>query len=288
MGFAERNGFVKEKSIQVNSMDRKLRNRLFNIVHSFLKNSPFINKELEFVVDRLGWKVQETLYKNWNIINYIFENGNSDIPWYMPYEVIELFFEAKRNYCEKCRLRDEYECNHCEYAGWYKKVAVDINIILEQEKSGYRLLKDKFVNIVDDEEWEAISCAMDSQYDAVKTHIGKALSLYADRKKPDYENSIKESISAVESICCIITGSTGSQATLGNTLKKLEKDGEIVIHGAMKSAFEKLYGYTSDTDGIRHGGIDFTNASAEDAKYMLVSCSAFINYLIEKQSKINQ
>ena len=25
----------------------------------------------------------------------------------------------------------------------------------------------------------------------------------------------------------------------------------------------------------------------EDAKYMLVSCSAFINYLIEKQSKIN-
>ena len=43
---------------------------------------------------------------------------------------------------------------------------------------------------------------------------------------------------------------------------------------------------TSDSDGIRHGGIDFTNAPAEDAKYMLVSCSAFINYLIEKQSKI--
>ena len=43
---------------------------------------------------------------------------------------------------------------------------------------------------------------------------------------------------------------------------------------------------TSDSDGIRHGGIDFTNAPAEDAKYMLVSCSACINYLIENQSKI--
>lgn len=134
-------------------------------------------------------------------------------------------------------------------------------------------------------DWEgAIGTNLLSAY--VKIHINKAFALYSDRKKPDYENSIKESISAVESLCCIITGATGSQATLGSTLKKLEKDGGVVIHGAMKTAFEKLYGYTSDSDGIRHGGIDFTNAPAEDAKYMLVSCSAFINYLIEKQSKI--
>lgn len=288
MGFAERNGFVQEKSIQVDSMDRNLRNRLFNIVHSFSEASPFINEELKFVVDRLGWKVEVTSQRNWNIIDNILEKKNSDIPWYMPYEVIELFFEAKRNHCQECEFRSEDECNYCGYTVWYKNVTIDINMILEQEKSGYRLLRDKFVNIINNEELEEISCTMDSQYEPVRTHINKALSLYADRKKPDYENSIKESISAVESICCIITGSTGSQATLGNTLKKLEKDGGVVIHGAMKTAFEKLYGYTSDSDGIRHGGIDFTNAPAEDAKYMLVSCSAFINYLIEKQSKINQ
>lgn len=33
MGFAERNGFVQEKSIQIDDMDRNLRNRLYNIVH---------------------------------------------------------------------------------------------------------------------------------------------------------------------------------------------------------------------------------------------------------------
>ncbi len=287
MGFAERNGFVQEKSIQVDSMDRSLRNRLFNIVHSFSEDSPFISEELKFVVDRLGWKVETTSQRNWNIIDYVLDRENPDLPWYMPYEVIELFFEAKRNHCKECEFRSEGECNYCGYIVWYKNVTIDINIILEQEKSGYRLLNDKFVNIINNEELEEISCAMASQYEPVNTHINKALSLYADRKKPDYENSIKESISAVESICCIITGTTGSQATLGNTLKKLEKDGGVVIHGAMKAAFEKLYGYTSDSDGIRHGGIDFSNAPAEDAKYMLVSCSAFINYLIEKQSKIN-
>lgn len=287
MGFAERNGFVQEKSIQVDSMDRNLRNRLFNIVHNFSEDSPFVNEELEYVVDRLGWKVETTLQRNWNIIDKILEGNVTDIPWYMPYEVIELFFEAKRIHCVECEFKSESECNYCGYTVWYRNVTIDINTILEQEKSGYRLLKDKFVNIINNEELEEISSAMVSQYDSVRMHINKALSLYGDRKKPDYENSIKESISAVESLCCFITGATGSQATLGNTLKKLEKDGGVVIHSAMKNAFEKLYGYTSDSDGIRHGGIDFTNAPAEDAKYMLVSCSAFINYLIEKQSKIN-
>lgn len=58
------------------------------------------------------------------------------------------------------------------------------------------------------------------------------------------------------------------------------------IHGAMERAFLALYGYASDENGIRHGGIDFKNAPAEDAKYMLISCSTFVNYLMEKWSKI--
>lgn len=49
----------------------------------------------------------------------------------------------------------------------------------------------------------------------------------------------------------------------------------------MKSAFEKLYGYTSDANGIRHAGnIGGNSSTFEEAKFMLVSCSAFINYLI--------
>lgn len=68
-------------------------------------------------------------------------------------------------------------------------------------------------------------------------------------------------------------------------IKKL-KDNGVHIHAAMEKAFTALYGYTSDENGIRHGSMDFSNALAEDAKYMLVSCSAFVNYLIEKWSKV--
>lgn len=288
MGFAERNGFVQKKTIQIEDIDKALRNRLYNTVRKFYEDSSLANEELEFVVDRLGCKVEKRSYENWHTVERFMERKTSDVPWYMPYEVIELFFEVKRNHCKECEFKSEYDCNRCKYTDWYKKTTMYINLILEQEKSGYRLVNDKFVSITNNEELEAISNAMDSQYEPVNVHIRKALLLYADRKNPDYENSIKESISAVESLCCIITGASGSQASLGKTIKKLEEDGGLIIHSSMKTAFEKLYGYTSDSDGIRHGGIDFTNAPAEDAKYMLVSCSAFINYLIEKQGKINQ
>lgn len=288
MGFAERNGFAQAKVIQLDNMDRALRNRLFNEVHKFSESSPFVYEELEYVVDRLGYCVESTAQKNWYVIDTILQREKENISWYMPYEVIELFFEAKRIHCEECEYRGEGSCEYCEYTSWFRDVTIDINKIMEQEKAGYRLLNDKFVNITSNEELSEISNVINSDYQSVSIHMNKALALYSDRKKPDYENSIKESISAVEALCCIITGASSSQATLGNTLKKLETDGDVVIHGAMKMAFEKLYGYTSDSDGIRHGGIDFTNAPAEDAKYMLVSCSAFINYLIEKQSKQKQ
>lgn len=87
-------------------------------------------------------------------------------------------------------------------------------------------------------------------------------------------------------MCCIITGTSGGQATLGATIKKL-KDNGVHIHNAMERAFLALYGYTSDETGIRHGGIDFQRVPAEDAKYMLVSCSAFVSYLMEKWGKLD-
>lgn len=167
----------------------------------------------------------------------------------------------------------------------YSQMVKEFNCILEDEVSAYRIVDAIVVPITNESELETITNAMNSDYEAASVHIYKALELFANREKPDYENSIKESISAVESICASITGITDRSATLGKTLKKL-KDAGIHIHPAMESAFSSLYGYTSDESGIRHGSIDFTEAPAEDAKFMLITCSAFMNYLIEKKSKM--
>jgi len=54
------------------------------------------------------------------------------------------------------------------------------------------------------------------------------------------------------------------------------------IHGALKAGLKRLYGYSSDEDGIRHAILDQPNVGFTEAKFMLVSCSAFVNYLIAK------
>jgi hypothetical protein len=115
----------------------------------------------------------------------------------------------------------------------------------------------------------------------VHKHLESALEKLSDRKNPDYRNSIKESISAVESLCIII--SKNPKASLGQALKAIED--KVGLHQALKQGFEKIYGYTSNEGGIRHAMIDESTCDFDDAKYMLVSCSAFINYLIMKASK---
>lgn len=137
------------------------------------------------------------------------------------------------------------------------------------------------VPIINDEEIESIQNASSTKYEFVNNHIEKALELLQKRQNPDYENSIKESISAVEFLCSIITETDGKNNTLGNTLDLIEEKG-IHIHTALKEAFKKIYGYASDEKGIRHAGAIENGAKREDAIYMLVSCSAFVNYLIAK------
>lgn len=158
-----------------------------------------------------------------------------------------------------------------------------MNDIFEQECVGYRFIEGKIVPITDKQEIAAIEEACKEPYKGCRAHIQKAVGFLSDRTNKDYKNCIKESISAVESICEQIIGD--EKATLGEALKKLEDNG-VSLHPSLKQGFSKLYGYTSDEGGIRHAeGLFESNVTFEEAKYMLVSCSAFVNYLIAVSGK---
>ena len=271
--FSERYNHLPQKEIQITGVDKMLFNRIWNI---------FYNREYEVETWTWGGQVErvENLLDSLGYTydfpkNYIIRNKNieklkkylENSDCYCIYDFIERYIELFATATDRKLLEKEF------------------NLVLEQEKSGYRILKGVVVPITNTTELESIKKSMSTKFSPVNTHFEKALSLFSNRTNPDYENSIKESISAVEAMWCIITGMTGAQATLGKAIKKL-KDHGVQIHSAMENAFSSLYGYTSDENGIRHGGIDFKNAPAEDAKYMLISCSAFVNYLIEKWSKV--
>jgi len=65
----------------------------------------------------------------------------------------------------------------------------------------------------------------DSRFAGVSSHLERALELYADRQKPYYRNSIKESISAVESMARLVADNL--KATLGDALKEIERKGAL-------------------------------------------------------------
>lgn len=159
-----------------------------------------------------------------------------------------------------------------------------LNNVFEQYLVGYRFIGNETTPIASRIDVTAIEEALKQSQDfaGAQHHLDQAISLLSDRQAPDYANSIKESISAVEAI--VRTFSTGK--TLGDGLNKLETVG-LTIHPALKGAWQKMYGWTSDEPGVRHGGNDAAGTDQSLAKYMVVACSAFVSYLIEEANKKN-
>jgi hypothetical protein len=157
------------------------------------------------------------------------------------------------------------------------------NHFLQLENSGYRFVGSEITPITSPVEMKTIESAINAGLKGVEVHLSAALSFLSDRKKPDYRNSIKESISAVESICCLM--SKDNKATLGSALKIVAD--KAAIHPALEKAFSSLYGYTSDAKGIRHALLEEqAPLTFTDAKFMLVACSGFTNYLIGKAADL--
>ena len=283
MKFSQRQGINPiEKSLQIESIDSDLRNGLWNIYReSILDEINYLDislsaKRLFFtciyhnyfkkVIDGVPYDFQVNLH---NLRNFFLIEAK----WYEVYELLEVSIESISG----------YEC--------YNNIDTlifqfEINLMLEKEFSVYRFIDGIIVHISNDSEIEEIKNATynTKQFTAFlgcNIHLTEALKILSDRKTVDYRNSIKESISAIESLTKAISGKNSD--TLGSALTKV-KD-KIGLHAALERGFKQLYGYTSDADGIRHGLMDAPNCDFDDAKYMLVSSSAFINYLIAKATK---
>lgn len=279
MKFSERMGFKKTSNIiQTDSMSDDLRNSLWNILYKlyltyeseqislnkhFKKNPKqitlfiwidFLKRQIDIIPD-FGTLSFQREFKN------IFFN----LEWYEVYDMIEFIAD----YDDTPRGTD------------FKQVC---NILLERELSAYRFIGNHLIKNLNDIEVSEIEKTLKvDKYIGVKIHINEALKLISNKKSPDYRNSIKESISAVESICSIICGK--ETASLGEAIKIISKKNDYEFHPALLEGYKKIYGYVSNGDGIRHSLLEEDTLTYAEALYMLVSCSAFVNYLINKYEK---
>ena len=95
-----------------------------------------------------------------------------------------------------------------------------------------------------------------------------------------WAQSVHESINAVESVARRIA--PGSK-TLGEALKQLRRQG-LLEHPALAEGLDKLYGYTSDEQGVRHSLLDQgeSKVGQDEAVFMLGACASFASYLWRK------
>jgi hypothetical protein len=160
--------------------------------------------------------------------------------------------------------------------GTRKGYAQACNLILARERAAFRFAELTLVQISSEEQVQEVALAIQSDAKNVSQHIRRAAELYS-AQEPDYRNSIKEAISAVEASVSIISGDKpdGVSRSLQRVLD------EHILHPSLRQGFVKLYAFTSDAGGIRHALLeDGREVSQDDARYMLVSCSAFSNYLM--------
>jgi hypothetical protein len=179
------------------------------------------------------------------------------------------------------RRRSSQVYDHFAYA--VERYANDLDSMLEREGAPFRYRNLTLVQITSEAELSELSRAMtETPFSGARMHIENASSKLAQRPEPDYRNSIKESVSAVESLLQEATGQRGER--LSKLLDAFETKYSVDLHGAFKSAIASLYGWTSDDGGIRHGIFGTETVTRAEAQFMLVACSALVNFMVSKAS----
>jgi DNA-binding transcriptional ArsR family regulator len=271
--FSERKGLKPvRQTIQTDGMTDELRNSLWNALHLAVWESQ------DFMHHRYG-KLPEIDHFSAQLWFRYFKKPIDERPSFAYYDRGERILKIIRDYFFAASWNEVYDFLEFVVAAIEKSephLPDFLNRVLATEMSAFRFIDGKLVDITGEQEREMLEQALaDTRFAAVSSHLERALALLADRKNPDYRNSIKESISAVEAMARLVSGNP--KATLGEALKALEKTGKL--HTALKDGFSKLYGYTNDESGIRHAMLDEPNLTQDDAKYFLLSCTSFVNYL---------
>jgi hypothetical protein len=272
--FSQRKGFKPiRETVQFEKMDEPLRNAIWNCFH-------------DHVVKRRGFL---DVSRNSFTLSYGEIHGFADSFWSQflkqpvdsrPQNQDEIYNQLRHIFFRFSwyEVYDfvEFVVSYVTETGNFQHAT---NLSLESEMAAYRLVHGKIVEITNPTELNAVDAALaQSDFPGASQHLKRSLELVSDKHKPDFRNSIKESISAVESAAKSIAQTP--KATLDDAVKVLEKQGNL--HPSLKAGFSKLYGYTSDVGGIRHAMLEESNLTKADALFFLVACSAFINYLKSK------
>src|SRR6266496_231153 len=220
--FSERKAIEPPKVVQSNDMDQPLRNKLWSVFYDhFFRHWPNLLEGFpgvsEFVRAQPRWL--------WvNLLNHTSDSypGNAECVHALRQVFVGGRWDKVYSAVEVCLTRIP--------ASRYPKLIPAANAVLEQENAGYRILAGKVTDIISPQEIHEVDQTASAAPPPVRTHLDAAVRYLSIAEKRDYRNSIKESISAVESLCRLAGG-----VSLEEGLRQLKK--KIKVHPALEQAF---------------------------------------------------
>lgn len=280
MSFATRHGFAMEKPLQLTIMDDDLRHSIWNELDDFFKEIEELSKEYYSeqgtfrTVMEVCWRdfFKQPVHMIDRVIYPIYKkemirDKYYNLPWYEVYSFLEFIAGLLSMFGDKRKAAFIEGCNY----------------VLKRENSAYRFINDVLAPITSGLEIKSIEESLINE-DEAATHISSALTMLANKKNDQSRESIAQSISAVEAKAKKVTGNKNA------TLSELCQKSKILPnHPQARQALLNLYNYTSGEEGIRHALTDKSQPiNPAWARFMLVTCSAFVNLIGSESVDLNQ
>ena len=281
MKFSERYGYkVQAPMLEEHDLPSGLRNQIWNSIWmNHLNNGRIYNRSSFYspTFSKLSMHLRKSYFKA--TIDDRPTSPNGELK-FIRQHYFQLQFPEFYDFLEMM-AGDSVKSIYTQGYGIADQFVEQCNKVLEQEKACFRFVSNLVTPITSEEEMAEVEKAAATNESG--HHIQRAIELYRDRTSPDYRNSVKESISAVEATYRGLTGKKHSK--IGTAVAEMEKEG-MHLPTSLKNGFAAIYGWTSGKDGIRHALTkDARPVTEAEARLMLVMCSAYVNYLLSLRGK---
>lgn len=292
-GFLKEQGYIDvNKKLKFDEMSEQLRIDLWNEVARL-----FLNQYLHYIDSRENRYIVDIVKDLWTdclgkrLDQFTNAFLNITVGWGYAIDVIP---ETLSKYFFEMNCKQVYDFIHYLLQLEYREIdefSERCNNALIENGASWRIEYKKIIPIVDENEKIAIGEARDSteeKFPGVFGHLDKALDFLATMESDNFGQCIDHSASAVESICRHIAD---TDKQLSDALNIIKNKNIIYLHPVMIKLIRNIFDYASDIIDGRHsdkatGKTEVDNkeriASYEDAKFIFVSSSAVVTYLVQK------
>lgn len=224
-------------------------------------------------------KMDEYDWDSWTCWDGL-ERTLAQCTWWQFYDCVEVIGEQLLRTDKQYAPGLDWDGNFDEFR--FSTYQLKVNALFEKSAVAWRLnaasaletaLPKDLAHRIDN-----VQARLADAYQPARAHYVKAKKYMLGVSK-DPENSIKESVSALESV--LRTMYPGA-ATLGKAISKMKNEGRHPPR--LLSVIEKFYEYCCDEPAVRHGSDRASRTQELDAELALHLSAAFIRYVLESQT----